>query len=520
MKLSRKILAVTLSVLMMVSLFATALTVAAAQKETVIIAGSDYQTNDGTAHIEQIMAAMKKDGIQPDKLLFGGDYSLEHTAATSQKGITQLKNYFSTYMDEKDMVFAQGNHDKDATEANGLTGWGNMDPAYGDYGLYIVEDPTVAQEWGSYDAASVAALQLYLDNKVEIGFSKPIFIMNHFPLHWSYRTQKDGVGTNAYRFFNVINNAAAQGLNIIYLFGHNHSNGYDDSLGGPCIFLKKGDIIEVAQGSKTTVKQETLNFTYMNSGYTGYYTSPMANAETTLSMSVFRIRGNEVIISRYSKDGAYNLKSAGTENNSFSYTVNPTINTTVYAGTYKIAADGTATAYEETVRDMGDTNNVVDKEVLTQTSPDVNGLAFRFQVATTNMSTVEGRHTAIYDNATVKPYGDDATYKLVTMGAIVTNKVNVGVDGSSFYLDKVDGSRIINVVANNLMEYDAASATFAVRIRRIPDEYKDAAMYARPYYVFEVGEGENAKQFTVYGDIVAASYNAGRLYENNGELEW
>ena len=158
MKLSRKILAVTLSVLMMVSLFATALTVAAAQKETVIIAGSDYQTNDGTAHIEQIMAAMKKDGIQPDKLLFGGDYSLEHTAATSQKGITQLKNYFSTYMDEKDMVFAQGNHDKYATEANGLSGWGNMDPAYGDYGLYIVEDPTVAQEWGSYDAASIAAL--------------------------------------------------------------------------------------------------------------------------------------------------------------------------------------------------------------------------------------------------------------------------------------------------------------------------------------------------------------------------
>ena len=399
MKHFRKSLAVMLSLLMLISLLivSATTTVSAAEKETVIIAGSDYQTNDGTTHIAQIMAAMEKDGIAPDKLLFGGDYSLEHSAATSQKGITQLKNYFSTYMDEKDMVFAQGNHDKDATEANGLTGWGNMDPAYGDYGLYIVEDPTVAQEWGSYDAASVAALQLYLDNKLEIGYSKPIFIMNHFPLHWSYRTQKDGVGTNAYRFFNVINEAAGQGLNIIYLFGHNHSNGYDDSLGGPCIFLKKGDTIEIAQGDKKTAKAETLNFTYMNSGYTGYYTSPMENAETTLTMSVFRIRGNEVIISRYSANGIYNLKSAGVENTNFGYTVNPTVNTTVYEGAWKIAADGTASAVD-TIYDTDDTNGAISG-YLTSTSEDVSGLAFKFDVATSGMQV--DKTTAIYDNATI-----------------------------------------------------------------------------------------------------------------------
>ena len=99
MKHFRKSLAVLLSVLMLISLCTVSLTVSAAEKETIIIAGSDYQTNDGTAHIELIMAAMQKDGIQPDKLLFGGDYSLEHSAATSQKGITQLKNYFSAYMD-------------------------------------------------------------------------------------------------------------------------------------------------------------------------------------------------------------------------------------------------------------------------------------------------------------------------------------------------------------------------------------------------------------------------------------
>ena len=509
MKHIRKTLAVLLAVLMFVSLFAVSATttVSAAVKETVIIAGSDYQTNDGTAHIELIMAAMKKDGITPDKLFFGGDYSLSHSHETSTSGVAELKNYFSAYMDESDMVFAQGNHDPETT--GGLTGWGNLDPVYGDYSLYVIEDPNLTQEWGAYDAASVASLQLYLNNKVEIGYSKPIFIMNHFPLHWSYRTQKDGVGTNAYRFFNVINDAAAQGLNIIYLFGHNHSNGYDDSMGGPCIFLKKGDTIEIAQGSKTTVKQETLNFTYMNSGYTGYYTSPMENAETTLSMSVFRIRGNEVLISRYSANGEYNLKSAGVVNTNFSYSVMPTVNTDVYTGTYKIAADGTATAVDS-VYEMSD-NNGVFTAAQTASSEDVSGLAFRFDVATTGMQV--DVTTAIYDEATIK-FGN-ADYTLVGMGAIVTNNTAVGTDGSAFYLDAVDGKKIIDIPAVYLCDLEADSAAFTVRIRNIPENKYDAAIYARPYYVFDY----NGTEITVYGDIVGASYN-GKLSNNDGVLEW
>ena len=507
MKHFRKSLAVLLSLLMLVSMYAVSATVSAAEKETVIIAGSDYQTNDGTAHIELIMAAMEKDGINPDKLFFGGDYSLSHSHETSTSGVAELKNYFSAYMDEKDMTFAQGNHDPETT--GGLTGWGNLDPAYGDYGLYVVEDPNLTQEWGNYDAASVAALQLYLDNKLEIGYSKPIFIMNHFPLHWSYRTQKDGVGTNAYRYFNVINEAAAQGLNIIYLFGHNHSNGYDDSMGGPCIFLKKGDTIEIAQGDKKTAKAETLNFTYMNSGYTGYYTSPVEGAESTLTMSVFRIRGNEVIISRYSKDGVYNLKSAGTENNTFGYTVNPTVNTTVYAGTYKIAADGTASSVE-TIYEMSDDSSVFTG-TQTSSSEDVSGLAFRFDVDVDNMQVDET--TAIYDAATINV--KDGDYKLVSMGAIVTNNPNVGNNGGAFYLDAVDGKKVIDVPAVYLCDLEPDSAAYTVRVRNIPEANYDSAIYARPYYVFDY----NGTEITVYGDIVGATYN-GKLSNNDGELEW
>lgn len=514
MKHFRKVLALVLSLAMLVGLCSFSLTVNAAQDETIIIAGSDFQVSGySTDAIKAILNAMEADGINPDKLLFSGDYSLEHSHETSTLGVSTLKAFFSNYLDENDMTFAQGNHDPETT--GGLAGWGNMDPAYGDYGLYIVEDPTLAQEWGSYDAASVAALQLYLDNKLAIGYSKPIFIMNHFPLHWGYRTQKDGVGTNAYRFFNVINDAAAQGLNIIYLFGHNHSNGYDDSMGGSSIFLKKGDTIEICQGSKKEHKDEVLNFTYINSGYTGYYTSPMETAEDTLTMSVFRIRGNEVIISRYSANGQHNLKSAGVENTSFTYDNMPTVNTDVYSGSYKIAADGTATSVA-TVREMADDADVFTSAE-TSTSEDVKGLAFKFSAAATGVSyTMEKTsYVANFANATVKALGDNADYKLVRMGAIVTNDTNLGTDGSAFFLDQVNGGRTIDIPCVYLNELEDTSAAFAVRITNIPDSKADAAIYARPYYVFDL----NGTEITVYGDVVGASYN-GKLSSNDGELEW
>lgn len=511
MKRIRKTLAVLLSVVMLMGLCAATFTVNAAQNETIIIAGSDYQTHDQTLYIQQILAGMKKDGItNPDKLFFVGDYSLSQSLETSTTGINELKTFFSGMLDETDMIFSQGNHD--LITVPGLTLEGNHDPAYGDYGLYIIDEDNYA-EWGSYNAASVAALQLYLENKISIGWNKPIFILNHIPLHWSNRTQKDGSGTNAYKFFNVINDAAGQGLNIIYLFGHNHSNGYDDSMGGSCIFLKKGDTIEICQGTKTEATQETLNFTYMNAGYTGYYElTDGSTAEDTLTMSVFRIRGNEVIISRYSADGAYNLKSAGYTNPNFTYTNLPTTNTTVYSGSYKLAADGTATPVD-TVRDMGD-NAGVFTATETSTSEDVKGLAFKFDVTAAGVAATENNEF-VNDTATVDAFGDSTNYKLMRMGAIVTNNTSVGTDGSSFFLDKADGGRTIDIPAVYLCELEDASTAFAVRITNIPDSKTDAAIYARPYYVFDL----NGTEITVYGDIVGASYN-GKLSENDGELEW
>ena len=513
MKHFRKSLAVLLSLLMLISMYAVSATVSAAEKETIIIACSDFQANSttqGKANVTAILDAMKADGINYADAAFSlGDYSAEYEVqSASSDGLAALKEALSDVVDPDNIVFGQGNHD--LTTVVGLTGWGNMDPAYGDYGLYLVEDPEQAQEWGSYDAASVTALQNYLQNKIDIGFSKPIFIMNHYPLHWSNRTHKDGNSKSGYKYFDVINAAAAQGLNIIYLHGHNHNHGYDDFLGGSATFLKKGDTIQVCQGSSEIYKDEILNFTYLNAGYVGYYNSDEATAETDLNMTVYRIRGNEVIISRYSADGQHNLKSAGVANAIYDDDkVRPAVNTTVYAGSWKIAADGTATSVD-TIYEMSD-NSDVFTAAQTSTSEEVSGLAFRFDVATAGMQVDET--TAIYNAATVGVM--DGDYQLVGMGAIVTNNPNLGNDGSAFYLDAVDGKKVIDVPAVYLCDLEADSAAYSVRVKNIPKANYDAAIYARPYYIFDY----NGTQITVYGDIVGASYN-GKLSNNDGELEW
>ena len=155
----------------------------------------------------------------------------------------------------------------------------------------------------------------YFNEKIASGWgNKPIFVLSHLPLHYNYRTMKDKGGSSAMYIINALNAASDSGLNIIFLFGHNHSGGYDDYLGGAAIYVPKGENIIVADpaGYKNAPVSTELRFTYMNSGYIGYYNDMGNGADTTLTMSMFRIQANgDVIITRYDKNGEHNLKSAG-----------------------------------------------------------------------------------------------------------------------------------------------------------------------------------------------------------------
>lgn len=333
----KKLLALLLALVMMLSLLPTSV-LATGSEPTVVIAGSDFQNpngNDaGARTVTNILTQMKK----ADGFLFCGDYdySTVNNQARTEAGITALKNAvtgtYSTLTDDR-MVFVQGNHD--AATANGLATSGVHDAD--EYGVFVINEDDYM--WKNSDKSRIQQtannLQSYLDAKVTAKYAKPIFVVSHLPLHYSMRTKYDGDGMYANYIFDVLNEAGAAGLNIIFLYGHDHSNGWDDYLGGSCVYLAKGDKINIAQASKTEFNVETLNFTYMNAGFTGYYDNHNG-ADDTLTMTVFSITGDTVTVERYSADGVHNLKSSGVTN-SYQKESGYAPNTAVYESPQTIA---------------------------------------------------------------------------------------------------------------------------------------------------------------------------------------
>ena len=317
----KKLLALLLTLIMILSLLPTSvLATGSGEDSTVVIAGSDFQNPNGDTAgaqtVTSILTNMQNAGYtKADGFLFCGDYSYGYNQA--EAGINALKNaVIGTYntLEDSRMVFVEGNHDE--ASASGLATSGANDAA--DYGVYVINEDDYMW-YNNYEATiknTAENLKIYLDGKRDEGYAKPIFVVSHLPLHYSMRTlEGGGDGKYANYIFDVLNEAGAAGLNIIFLFGHNHSHGWDDYLGGAAIFLTTGDKINIAQSSTTKFKEETLNFTYMNAGYVGYYgDSYGGDADKTLTMTVFEITDTQVIISRYDQNGPHNLKSAGVYN--------------------------------------------------------------------------------------------------------------------------------------------------------------------------------------------------------------
>jgi len=221
-----------------------------------------------------------------------------------------------------DVVYVQGNHDP--VDTIGLDSFGANDTAR--YGVFVIHEDYF--QWyqngngdgNTTDAQTAAketaeALKVYLQGKVDAKDNRPIFVASHVPLHFGYRTTSAKSGDNIYAkyLFDVLNEYGKE-LNIIFLFGHNHSSTYDDYLGGAAVYLPAGDKVRIPNlGSTTSSTEYTLNFTYMNAGYLGYYGG---KCTTKLSSTVFEIYEDKVIVARYGESGAANLKDKGVEDSS------------------------------------------------------------------------------------------------------------------------------------------------------------------------------------------------------------
>lgn len=329
-KINQRLIALLLCLVMVLTMGILPGDVDAAETSTTttVIAGSDFQARNGNAAgatiVNGVIDQIKADGYTKlDGFLFAGDYSV---GATKAADVTYLKDtILAAYPELTDdtMVLIQGNHDN-ASEYNGAEDGlvGNVIDVSGahdaeNYGVYVINEQDYM--WRNSSETTIkntaASLKGYLDAKRNAEYAKPIFVVSHLPLHYCMRTNNDGDGMYANYIFDVLNEAGNAGLNIIFMFGHNHSHGWDDYLGGAAIFLTKGDKINIAQSSKTEFKEETLAFTYLNAGYVGYYGDYYtSDVDKTLTMTTFAITDNDVTISRYSANGTHNLKSAGVYN--------------------------------------------------------------------------------------------------------------------------------------------------------------------------------------------------------------
>lgn len=290
----------------------------AVAKETpraVLYSASDFQNpdsqEDGKIELEKITGKIHSDGYgKISEAIICGDYNANDdiSAEVTSEGIKKIQEvlYAQWGLGYDEIYFVQGNHDPDSAE--NLDATGGTEREY--YSVYQINHQDFRRRKTDYideeqlliDATK--NLKDWLSAKVSEQYTKPIFIITHLPLHNTYRYD------NAYseHLFDVINEAANKGLNIVYLFGHNHAKEYDNYLGGDAIFLEKGSLINIPDlrgSSEADYKTEILGFTYMNAGYLS------RPAEDLLSSCIFEIYEDKIVVNRYTADGKCNLKNAG-----------------------------------------------------------------------------------------------------------------------------------------------------------------------------------------------------------------
>ena len=314
----KKLLALLLALVMMLSLLPTSV-FATGSEPTVVIAGSDFQNKSGdeagAATVTSILTQIQKDYTSVDGFLFAGDYDQDthNSDAEVTKGITALMQAVHdkySNINYDNTILVQGNHDNahadiDATGGHDFNG----------YGTFVLNEDDYPDGNSSSSGVQSLADNLtdYLNGRLETAPNEPVFVVSHLPLHYSYRTYNNGNGVYAKYLYDAMYAAADKGLTIFFLFGHNHSGDHDSYLGGSSIFLTPEDSIWLCQPGKQKSKPEEhpLNFYYMNAGYVGYSED---DADNTLTMTTFEITDNSIVVNRYDTEGKHKLKPAGRYN--------------------------------------------------------------------------------------------------------------------------------------------------------------------------------------------------------------
>ena len=302
----------------------------------------DFSIYDGMKQMTSIITKIKEKYNSSNNnavtgALIGGDvsnyskynnnwngYAYNNDPAMTEDGAYAIENvlYKGFGLSREEIVMIQGNHDFYVAPFDN-TGAHDTEQ----YGVYAINEKdfmyrqNLSANGEDTIKKTAADLDAYLQAKLAQHYNKPIFILGHVPLHHNIRTEDN---VHSRYIFDVVNEAAGQGLTIFFLFGHNHGSGYDAHLGEGSIYLPIGDTICIPTGTSSTVSvnsttttttygftQEKLNFVYMNYGYVGYINPGKTSVDTTLTSTVFAIYKDRVVVERYDANGLHDLKTPG-----------------------------------------------------------------------------------------------------------------------------------------------------------------------------------------------------------------
>lgn len=287
-----------------------------------ILTGSDFQDLGTKAYdrFGRLLRRMQADGLEtPDSMLVGGDYT-KILFDDAVPGMTQIGATLTEVYPDADpdaVICIQGNHDNPSA---GFTKTGFYD--MGVYCLYVINEDdypwlqVIRPLAGLRVQALANDLKAALDGMIEDGDLRPVIVMTHLPLH---HTSRALYADNRYAsyLFNVLN-AAGQTLDVIFLFGHQHSDDYDDYIGGSVNFMQPGDTIRVPAPDKTgedAYTTETLTFTYTNCGYVGYANNNATETSTNvLTLGVIRLSENSFRLVKYTEDGVFRTDDVARKN--------------------------------------------------------------------------------------------------------------------------------------------------------------------------------------------------------------
>ena len=309
----KRFLALTMVIVLFAGLLPLSAT--AAEDSVVVIAGSDYQLSNSGTIMTNIMNHIKDDYGSAYGVLMGGDYDAGsvNTKASHIEAVDDTISGVFPEIDADNRVYIQGNHENYAglkpSSSNLMTTEHVRDTEY--YGVYAINHDDFPWTTSSNPSPSESLVKGtaddlgdYLEAKIAAGYSKPIFVMSHLPLHATTR------GDNRYAklIFDELEAAGEAGLNIIFLVGHNHSGGYDQYLGNGSFYLPEGSSLTVVEGTTGKYTDSSISFTYMNYGYLGKISGSACTHQT---MTAFEITDDQVTVKRYATDGAHQLKAAG-----------------------------------------------------------------------------------------------------------------------------------------------------------------------------------------------------------------